>query len=43
VNKGICKAAMTDELNATEKAYKLVGKGIPFREAYRQVSDAIKK
>lgn len=43
VNKDICDAAMTDELFATEKAYKLVEKGIPFREAYRQVADAIKK
>ena len=43
VNKDICDAAMTDELFETEKAYKLVEKGIPFREAYRQVADAIKK
>ena len=43
VNKDICDTAMTDELFATEKAYKLVEKGIPFREAYRQVADAIKK
>ena len=42
VNKDICDAAMTDELFETEKAYKLVEKGIPFREAYRQVADAIK-
>ena len=30
-------------MGMTEKAYKLVEKGIPFREAYRQVADAIKK
>ncbi|MBC8346776.1 MAG: argininosuccinate lyase [Candidatus Marinimicrobia bacterium] len=43
VNKDVCATAMTDELFATEKAYKLVEKGIPFREAYRQVADALKK
>jgi len=32
------KAAMTPELFATEKAYKLVEKGVPFREAYRKVA-----
>ncbi|RQW03714.1 hypothetical protein EH223_09145, partial [candidate division KSB1 bacterium] len=30
--------AMTKELFATEKAYKLVQQGIPFREAYMQIS-----
>ena len=33
-----CKEALTDELYATEEAYKLVKKGIPFREAYKKVS-----
>ena len=33
-----CKEALTKELYATEEAYKLVKKGIPFREAYKQVS-----
>ena len=33
-----CRKAMGDELYATEEAYKLVGKGVPFRDAYRQVS-----
>lgn len=33
-----CKDAMTKELYATEEAYKLVKKGVPFREAYKQVS-----
>jgi len=32
------KNAMTPELFATEKAYKLVKKGVPFREAYRKVA-----
>jgi len=29
---------MTKELFATEEAYRLVKKGIPFREAYKQVA-----
>ncbi len=33
-----CKEALTKELYATEEAHKLVKKGIPFREAYKQVS-----
>ena len=43
INKGICKAAMTEELYATEKAYKMVKEGIPFREAYRKVAESIKR
>ncbi len=31
-------AAMTEELYATEEAYELVKKGIPFREAYQTVA-----
>jgi argininosuccinate lyase len=31
-------AAMTDELYATEKAYKLVEEGMPFRDAYKKVA-----
>lgn len=38
VNKLECKKAMTTELYATEDAYKLVLSGVPFREAYREVS-----
>lgn len=30
-----CEKAMTKELYATEEVYKLVKKGVPFREAYR--------
>jgi argininosuccinate lyase len=30
-----CRSAMTDDLFATEKAYRLVKDGIPFRDAYR--------
>lgn len=33
-----CEKAMTPELFATEEAYKLVKKGVPFREAYRKVA-----
>jgi argininosuccinate lyase len=38
VHKDKCKQAMTSELFATEKAYKLVEKGMPFRDAYKKVS-----
>lgn len=38
VNRENCKKAMTKELYAAEKAYKLVEKGIPFRDAYEKVS-----
>ncbi len=37
VNTDRCKEAITDEIYATERAYALVKKGIPFREAYRQI------
>jgi argininosuccinate lyase len=36
------KTAMTPELYATEKAYKLVAQGIPFREAYQKVAEELK-
>lgn len=36
-NRERCKAAMTPELYATQKAYDLVKKGMPFREAYKAV------
>lgn len=38
VNRENCKKAMTEELYVAEKAYKLVEKGIPFRDAYEKVS-----
>ena len=38
-----CKKAMTDELYATEKAYDLVKHGIPFRTAYKEVSQSYEK
>jgi len=39
VNSKNCAHAMTPELYATEKAYKLVKNGTPFREAYKIVSE----
>ena len=38
VNEESCKKAMTDELFAVEEVYKLVQKGVPFRDAYRIVA-----
>jgi argininosuccinate lyase len=38
VNKENCDKALTKDVYATEKAYKLVKKGVPFREAYRIIS-----
>lgn len=38
VNKENCKKGLTRDIYATEKAYKLVKKGIPFRQAYRKIS-----
>ena len=32
------KESMSKELLATQETYKLVKKGVPFREAYKQVS-----
>jgi len=39
VNKDNCKKALTDEIYATEEVYNLVKKGMPFRDAYRVVSE----
>jgi len=38
VNAEKCKEGLTKEIYATEEVYKLVKKGIPFREAYRKIS-----
>jgi argininosuccinate lyase len=38
VDEDHCKRAMTDELFAYEKAYRLVRQGIPFRDAYLTVA-----
>ena len=37
VDTDACKAAMTEEIYATEEAYRLVKEGVPFRDAYRQI------
>ena len=38
VNPDACKKAMTEELFATEKVYKLVKEGMPFRQAYQKIA-----
>lgn len=38
VNEVNCSKALTKEMYATEEAYKLVTKGVPFREAYNKIS-----
>jgi len=43
VNKVSCEIALDDEIFATEKVYKLVKKGIPFRDAYLQIAKTINK
>lgn len=43
VNEAACHDAMSDEIFATEKAYKLVQAGMPFRDAYQQVAREINK
>jgi len=40
-NEERCKNAMTKDLYITKKAYELVNKGIPFREAYAQVAQQL--
>lgn len=42
-NENALKTAMTDKLYATEKAYQLVKKGIPFRKAYKIVGKEVFK
>ena len=42
INKEKCEKAMSKELYATEEAYKLVKKGIPFRDAYKQIAKKFK-
>ena len=37
IQKENCEKVMTEELYATEEAYKLVKKGIPFRDAYKEI------
>ncbi len=42
VNKEKCKSAMTKDIYAAEKAHKLVEQGMPFRDAYKKVSNEFK-
>jgi len=39
VNTDNCNTGLTDELYSTEKVYNLVKKSVPFREAYRKISE----
>jgi len=39
INKEILEESMSDELFSVKKAYELVKRGVPFREAYRIVSE----
>lgn len=39
VNSEQCKKGLTEELYATEKLYELIKKGVPFREAYKKISE----
>jgi argininosuccinate lyase len=43
VNAENCKAALTPELYATAEVYKLVAKGVPFREAYQIIERNMRK
>lgn len=43
IDRGRCEAAVTPEVHATERAYRLVAEGIPFRDAYRAVSEELSK
>ena len=38
VDRERCKAALTDDIRATEQVYQLVQQGMPFREAYQQIA-----
>lgn len=43
IDAAACKRAMTPEIFATEKAYERVRSGTPFRDAYRQVADELRR
>ncbi len=43
INSEMIKLAMCDELFATYEVYRKVSNGMPFRDAYREVGDNIKK
>ncbi len=41
INESKLQAAMTDDLYATERVYKLVAGGMPFRDAYLQIKEEL--
>ena len=43
VNVDVCENHIDEEVLATEKVYKLVEQGIPFRDAYRMISEEFHK
>jgi argininosuccinate lyase len=43
VNEAQCKKALTKEIYATEEAYKLAKRGMPFRDAYKLVGERLSK
>ena len=43
VNEKRCDEALSEEIYATEKAYKLVEKGVPFRSAYKIIAKELSK
>ena len=43
VNEKRCEEALSEEIYATEKAYKLVEKGVPFRSAYKIIAKKLNK
>ena len=43
VNEKRCEEALSEEIYATEKAYKLVEKGVPFRSAYKIIAKELSK
>jgi argininosuccinate lyase len=43
VNAEICESQIDEEVKATEKVYDLVSRGIPFRDAYRKISNQFHK
>lgn len=43
VNKERCEQAMTQELYAADAANELVGKGMPFRDAYREIKQKLER
>jgi len=43
VDEERCSATVTDEVMATHRVYELVKRGIPFRDAYRQVAEELRE